>query len=236
MSLILHQPKPVWGLPNMSPFCVKLETYLRMAKIEYTVKPSFPNGGPKGKIPFVSLNGEKIGDSSLIIEQLKKEFGDRLDKDLSPIKKAQALAIQRIFEDHLYFIGAYLRWSQPKSWEYLNNMFKPFLPPIVGPLLLKQIRRNFISGLKAHGVGRHNPNDLIQFGKEDLDALSIMLGESNYFLGEQPTSIDATAYGFLIQQIWVPWDHDLKNYVKSKTNLVRFCETMRASYWPEYVN
>lgn len=70
----LYQAPPVWGLPNMSPFCVKLETYLRMAKIEYE-KPKFDfSKAPKGKIPFVGIDGKCIRDSGLIIQELKKNL------------------------------------------------------------------------------------------------------------------------------------------------------------------
>ena len=34
-KVILHQPPAAWGLPNPSPFCAKLETYLRMAEIPF---------------------------------------------------------------------------------------------------------------------------------------------------------------------------------------------------------
>ena len=33
----LYQFKPAWGLPNPSPFCMKVETYLRMAGLSYGV-------------------------------------------------------------------------------------------------------------------------------------------------------------------------------------------------------
>ena len=40
----LYQPKRAFGLPNPSAFCVKLETYLRMADIPYEVAAGDPHG------------------------------------------------------------------------------------------------------------------------------------------------------------------------------------------------
>ena len=41
--LTLYQFERTWGIPNLSPFCCKIETYLRMANIDYTIKPSLPS-------------------------------------------------------------------------------------------------------------------------------------------------------------------------------------------------
>lgn len=38
--LTLYQFEPAWGLPNASPFCMKLETYFRMANLDYQVDTS----------------------------------------------------------------------------------------------------------------------------------------------------------------------------------------------------
>ena len=50
----LYQFKPAFGLPNASPFCMKLETYLRMAQLPF-VAPKISLGdigrAPKGKLP-----------------------------------------------------------------------------------------------------------------------------------------------------------------------------------------
>ena len=42
----LFQPKRAFGLPNPSAFCVKLETYLRMAEIDYELALGDPREAP----------------------------------------------------------------------------------------------------------------------------------------------------------------------------------------------
>jgi len=78
----LYQFAPVWGIPNLSVFCVKLETYLRMANLSYEKHSTVPFKAPKGKLPFIEDQGNKIADSRFIIDYLKKTYGDRLDGDL----------------------------------------------------------------------------------------------------------------------------------------------------------
>ena len=79
--ITLYQFPPVWGLPNASPFCMKVETYLRMTGLPY----QFARGAdirkaPKGKFPVIEDNGKIIPDSSFIVEYLKASYGDPLDE------------------------------------------------------------------------------------------------------------------------------------------------------------
>ncbi len=230
--ITLYQPKPIWELPSLSPFCVKLETYLKMTKVPYEVKDGDPRVAPKGRIPYVKIDGKKMGDSSMIIAELKKRYGDSLDARLTPQQRAQALAIQSLFEDRLYFASAWLRWSDEASWARVrDDYFAPLMPPVIGSFILKKIRQSFLKELSQQGVGDHTQDEIIAIGKETLTAVSNLLGDHEYFLGSEPSSVDATAYGFIVQQLYVPWESPLKTHARSLPNLAAFCDRMKKRYW-----
>jgi glutathione S-transferase len=231
--ITLYQPPRAWGLPNPSPFCVKLETYLRMAGIPYEVKQGSMARAPKGRIPYVKLGGQLLGDSALIIERLKQEHGDPLDARLTPEQRALAVAAQRLIEDHLYFAGAWLRWTSDAGWPYLCQAFRPMLPPLIGGAIMKRIRKAFIRHLQAHGMGQHSHAEILAFACQDITALSTLLGDRPFFLGDEPTTIDASLYGFLIQQMEVPWESELKRHARGHANLVAYVERMRLRYWKD---
>jgi glutathione S-transferase len=113
----LHQFPPVFGR-NVSPFTLKLETWLRLAGLPYEAVPTRnPGQGPKGKPPFiVDDDGTVVADSSLIIEHLVRTRGIDLDRELSREQRAQAVALQRLFEDHHYFIAVWSRWIDSDGW------------------------------------------------------------------------------------------------------------------------
>ncbi|MEO7558704.1 MAG: glutathione S-transferase C-terminal domain-containing protein [Nitrosospira sp.] len=67
----------------------------------------------------------------------------------------------------------------------------------------------------------------------DIDALSACLGEKKYFLGDQPTTLDATAFGFLINTLGCPIESPLKEHGLSKNNLKNYVARIRAEYYPE---
>ena len=108
--LKLYQFERTWGIPNLSPFCCKIETYLRMAGIEYNIKPALPMGAPKGKLPYISDQGKTLGDSRFIIEYLKSAYHD-LDSELTDEELALSTALQRLLEEHLFWVALYSRWQ-----------------------------------------------------------------------------------------------------------------------------
>ena len=61
---------------TISPFALKLETYLRLKKVPYEPLYSL-KFSKKGQIPYIELNGEQIPDSNVIIKELEKR-GDLL--------------------------------------------------------------------------------------------------------------------------------------------------------------
>ena len=89
--LTLYQFERTWGIPNLSPFCCKIETYLRMANIDYTIKPSLPLGAPKGKLPYIEDSGQALADSRFIITHLKSSHKN-LDSELNDAELATSLA------------------------------------------------------------------------------------------------------------------------------------------------
>ena len=59
-----------------------------MAGIDYeVVAMADPRKAPKGKLPYIEDDGETIADSTVIIEHLKKKYGDTLNEGL-PVRAA----------------------------------------------------------------------------------------------------------------------------------------------------
>jgi hypothetical protein len=73
--VVLHQFDRTPTCLSASPFPIKLETFLRMTGHKYVTDHQFPVSPVSGKSPWVTLNGEEIFDSQLIIEALTRKFG-----------------------------------------------------------------------------------------------------------------------------------------------------------------
>lgn len=221
----LHQFPLIWGR-NVSPFTLKLESWLKLAKLPYQVVTlRNPGKGPKGKLPFIEdEDGTLVGDSSLIIDHLKRTRSIDPDHELDQHQRATALALQRLFEDHFYFILSYSRWCDPDGWSHVEPAFFGFLPPGVRQIVPRFLQRQVRQMLQHQGLGRHSREEIYAFGRTDLEAVSTLLGNRQYFLGEEPTTIDAIAYGFLANLLLVPVETELKQIGEEYANLRTFCE------------
>jgi glutathione S-transferase len=226
----LYQGPAAWGISNISPFCVKLESYLRMAGLPYTVKPTDFGKAPKGKIPFIEEDGKLLGDSQLIIEHLKRKHGDPLDAKLSAEEVARGHAVRRMLEESTYWHIAYVRYSDD-GWKVYRPIFEALFPPVVGKVVPALIRRGIHKSLRAHGLGRHRPEEILELGKTDISAVAALLGDKPFLLGEHPTSFDATLYAFIVSITAFPVDSAFKRHTLEQQNLVRYVERFQQRYF-----
>jgi glutathione S-transferase len=229
--ITLYQFAPVWAIPNLSQACVKVETYLRMANLPYKVRSTIPMKGPKGKLPFIEDRGKKIADSRFIIEYLQQSYGVDPDKDLNRQERAISNAMQRMIDDDLYWVVLYSRAVMPENWhEYKQALFH-VLPPIIRDIVAPIIRRHLQSELYGQGMSRHTESEVFALGKKDLTSLSDFLDDKPFFMGEQPTLLDATAFGFLVNVLWCPINSPLKEYAKRLENLPQFSDRMKGRFF-----
>src|SRR5690606_24374773 len=125
-------PDALKGTPNPSQFCVKLEAVFRLAGVPYEICPEMnPATGPKGKLPFIEFEGERIGDSVLILDYLKEKIGLDLDDGLSASERAQSHMIERLVEERLYWVVVYSRWIELGANERGDLWQGAHLPPLL---------------------------------------------------------------------------------------------------------
>ena len=231
--ITLYQFPPVWGLPNGSPFCMKVETYLRMTGLPYQFAPNADiRKAPKGKFPVIEDNGKIIPDSGFILDYLQQTYGDKLDSHLTPAERAVALAMRRLLEENLYWCMLYGRWGVEENWRITRDAYFGFIPSVVRPLIAGMIRKQALKALHGHGMGRHTPEEIYRIGKTDISALSNFLADKPFFMGAQPTSLDASAYASLANLLWAPTRSPLTAHAESLPNLATYCARMKARYWP----
>jgi glutathione S-transferase len=231
----LYQFEPAFGLPNASPFCMKLENYLRMAGLPFEIPPATMREfqkAPKGKMPYIDDNGKILADTSFIIDHLKTTYGDKLDGWLSAEQKAVALAFQRMMEENLYWAVVHTRWVEPEGWAKTKAAFFDKLPVPMKWFVPTLARRGLVKEMYGQGIGRHGREEIYAIGKRDITALADFLGQKPHFMGESPCSLDATAYSFLANLIWPPVESPLKQHAQQYPQIEAYCQRMKSRYYP----
>jgi glutathione S-transferase len=230
--ITLYQFDPAFGLPNASPFCMKVETYLRMAGLDYQAPPGVNiMQAPKGKMPWIDDDGQVVADSTFIVAYLKQRYGDRLDSRLNAPERATALAFQRLMEEDLYWALLYSRWFEDDGWTLTRAAFFSRLPPVARSVVPALARRGMRKEIWGHGMGRHSREEIYAIGQADITALAEFLADKPFFMGPQPSSLDASAYAFLANLLWCPLETPLKACAKAFPGLEAYCRRMKARYY-----
>ena len=228
----LYKFKACWGLPDPSPFCVKVETYLRMVALPYErVECATMFKAPKKKLPYLTDGDRIVPDSGFILDFLKATYGDTLDGRLSVEERARGHTMRRMLEESLYWPMVFSRWREDRNWAVIKPLFFGGLPPVLRDLLPLFARSRVKKTLWLQGTGRHARDEVYDLGRQDLSALSVQLGAMPYLFGDSPTSFDAVAYGFLVNLLLPPIESPLKDHALALANLPPYCARIRERYY-----
>lgn len=233
--IVLWQMPPLWGLPNPSPFCMKVETWLRMAGLAYECRViTGPPRSKSGKVPYVERPDRTLlADSSVIIDTLAREHDVKLDQHLSAKDRALGVLLQRTIEEDMYFLVLYERWVEDHNWARTARDYFAHMPWVVRNLVVPIVRRKVIASAVGQGTSRLPEGQRVAKAKTDIGAIAQLLGDKPYFFAA-PSSYDAIAYSFLANVLWAPYAGPIRDELSAQTNLVAFCERMRTQYYGDW--
>jgi glutathione S-transferase len=226
---------PAFDLPDPSPFVLKSEVQLKMAGVPYRFESASPRSAPKGKIPFIQTGAHRIGDTTFIRAHIEKTHGFDFDKGLSAVERAQAWAIERMLEDHLYFALLKARWLDEENFAKGPAHFFDALPEDVRDATRAQALEQTRQKLEGQGLGRHRDEEIAELGGRSLSALSALLGDKAYLFGDVPCGADATAFGMVASVLTPFFDSPLRKRAESYPNLVAYRDRMMRRYYPDFM-
>ncbi len=222
---------PLWGLPDLGQFVTKVDIYLRMAELSYKLEPYSIfalDQAPKGKLPFIEDDGERIADSNFIIEHLQKKYGDKLDAHLSAPEKAVMHAMRRMIDENVNWVLVQIRWRLEENWKPF--MAEIFTEPEHLEQVAPQVRESVLKQMWGQGMERHSVDEVWHIGKADMGAIADYLDDKPFMMGDRPTSIDASVYSFLIH-LQARFDSPIKSYIESRANLMEYCARMKSRFY-----
>ena len=227
--ITLHTLPGTEDIESLSPFCMKVEVYLKLQKLPYKAKMGDPRKAPKAKLPYIEMDGEIIADSSTILERLEKSAARPLDRGLDAASRAQAHVLQRMLEESLYFTMVWSRWVDDEGWDELGPRIKAVVPAAVRWFLPGIMRKKVAGQTAAQGIGRHSREEIFARGKADIDAIAAILNDRPYLLGNELRTIDVIAYAFLGNIMLWKKPSPLSEALRSHHTLEAYVERIRAA-------
>ena len=236
MELIIFPPS--LNCPSASPFSMKVELLLRMAKVDYTaIHGNNPAKGPNGKLPYLIDDGQEIADSHYIYQHIQQRFNVDLDAHLSPVQKATSLAFSRLCEDHLYWCEAYSRWIDPEFNHHIEVFFEQ-IPWGIRQIVTNKARKAVATAVHHQGIGRHSKAKVYQQGCDDISAIATHLADNPYFMGEKISAVDAIIYAILAAIIYPDINSTMKKHALTFENINAYLKRIENEfdYAPPIVN
>jgi glutathione S-transferase len=231
MITLTHFPR-AFGVPNPSPFCMKVEILLKMAGLPYDeVITSDPRKGPKGKLPAITDDGVTIGDSDFIQQHLALKYGVDFDAGLSAEERAVSHAFARMGEERLYWCLVYSRWIEDAHFPKVRKFFFGGLPPVIRSIVPAIARRQVRASLNGQGLGRHSRAEIYAFGIRDIDAIAAQLGSKPFLMGGNPSSADAALSPILTGLMIPEMRSPLMDAIEAHANLVAYVARCRERWF-----
>jgi len=173
---------------------------------------------------------------------LLKVLNADLDGRLTVQQKNLTSLVIAMLENHFSWILKSWRSENP---EKMLKAYKMDLQSVTGKtwpsFILSFVHKRQIKKLAhavvAHGIGIHTSEEIESFGKEDLQVLSDLLGEQDYFFGDSPSSLDVVAFAHIAQLVYMDSEikYGLRDWLMEKcTNLVALCDRLKAKAFPDW--
>ena len=229
--ITLYTFGPYFGLPDGSPFVTKAMLLLKFAGLPFSEDRNGYRRAPKGKLPFIEDDGVTVADSTMIRLHIEEKYGFDFDRGLSARDRAVSWAVEKMCEDHLYWAVLDLRWGIDANFAKGPARFFDGLPGPLRPLVAKLVRSKTMKATRAHGLGRHTRAEIERFAIRDLAALSTILGDKAYLMGETPFAADAAVFGMVAAVLTPVFDSPIRDAAEGFANLVEYRDRVEAKYF-----
>ena len=223
----LHQFRPVLGIPNASPFCMKAETYLLYRGIPYKSVPSSPRKSPSRLVPFIVDGAKTVTDTEAIMDYFEAGQPQPLDAGLSPRQRAAAQMIRQLVEQDLFWQITYMRWGDPAGWALFGPILKAHIPRSMRGPAVYMIRRHLLSQMRRRDLRPDDTAAAYAKGKAMLDTLADFLGDNAFSFGDAPGRLDMTLYAFIANIMDQDHKNPLQDHARSLGHLTGYCDRMK---------
>jgi glutathione S-transferase len=220
--IILYSYPPLFGVADNNGYGLKVFAFMRLVGLPFVHEHIFDaSAAPRGQLPYIVDDGEAIGDSETIIAHLISKYRLTIDTALGARERRLNLLVCRLLDD-LYWVMSYSRWKDERFWPAFQAALLRQHPSLAEAGLAKAREFN-AQRYYFQGIGRYAPDAAYARGLADLGVLDDVVSAGGYVHGADPSSVDASIYGFIANIYFYDIDTPLKQFFSSRQNLVHHC-------------
>jgi glutathione S-transferase len=140
-----------------------------------------------------------------------------------------------MIEHHVYWALVGVRWVDPVNFAKGPAHFFDTAPEHLRNDIREGARARVVENYRLTGLGRHTPQETIELAMRSLSALSVLLADKSYLMGDRPCGMDATAFGAVAGLLSPFFTSTLRHRTEQFANLVAYVERMMSRYYPDHV-
>ena len=232
-EIVLYQYPGLSGKVTLSPPCAKVHMTLAAKGLDYRIVNCFSPGAvrklnPRGRVPILDIDGERLVDSTDILTELDRRFPDPPLVPDDPVDAARARMVEDWFDEVVYFYGVWNRFVHPGNFALMKQavfarMKAPlrWIAPWVG-------RRTASARTHGQGVGTKEPGTIQREFEQCLDTVQTLLGEAEWIAGPRISHADIAATAYLDQYRLRQLTPNLAEAIEARPALVAWTERVHA--------
>ncbi|KAM0808570.1 hypothetical protein AB5N19_08913 [Seiridium cardinale] len=233
------------GWPSFNPSCLKWQTFLKLAGVQFRIVPSTNHASPTGALPFlVPSSTPSDADSQIPVpsNRLERYALDHGADKVPDIDSLRVDAYQSLLDHRIRNAWLHALYLSSANRGLLSHLY---VTPLSASILVQttvryQLRRAAEAEiLQSAGTIRVDPVALYRDAEQAFDALAAALGPSDWFFGNSgPGLFDAAlfAYTHLLLDDSLPWaDTRLTDSLQKFQTLVDHRNRILAKCWPDMV-
>ncbi|KAI0201949.1 hypothetical protein F4808DRAFT_422959 [Astrocystis sublimbata] len=226
LYVFASDPDALAGLPSFNPSCLKWQTFLRLAGVDFCLRPSNNHASPTGALPFLlppSPPGSIRPQSPIPSHKLEQYALDNAKNPAPPELGSRLEAYQSLLDYRVRNAWLYTLYLSPANARLLARLY---ITPTtssrpVQATIAHQLRHAAeLEILRSTGRDAIDAAALYKGLGQAFGALDALLGDGTWFFTSQvPTLFDATVFSYthLILHDDLAWENQqlgaiLKNY------------------------
>ncbi|TGJ82125.1 hypothetical protein E0Z10_g6643 [Xylaria hypoxylon] len=218
------------GLPSFNPSCLKWQTFLKLAGVDFCLRSSNNHASPTGALPFLlppSTPNDTRSQRPIATNKLEQYGLDNGKPKLPESLGTRLEAYESLLDHRIRNAWLYTLYLSPANADLLTNLYitpTTSSRPVRATILYQLKHAAELEILKSTSRDAINPAHLYRGAKEAFRALDGVLGDEEWFFQSAvPGLFDATVFSYthLILHDGLAWENRrLNDFLKEFPRLV----------------